>query len=146
MRCCEAAQPAVCSIVLSSRTILPTILQSTCCESNRRMSSESSSPDLATAQAKAKEILDQHTYENVQWHFHESTGSPFWLEKKKELKFDPLKEVKNFDDLKKFPIFEDDWLRGGRFVDGCPRIGWKTDLRLRDRWDNWCSEEPCRHR
>ena len=50
---------------------------------------------------------------SVQWHFHESTGSPFWLEKAKTYKFDPLKEVKCFDDLKKFPLFEDDWLRGG---------------------------------
>ena len=29
------------------------------------------------------------------------------------MKFDPLKEVKCFDDLKKFPLFEDEWLRGG---------------------------------
>lgn len=29
------------------------------------------------------------------------------------LKFDPLKEVRSFDDLKKFPPFEDEWLRGG---------------------------------
>ncbi len=44
---------------------------------------------------------------------HESTGSPFWLEQKSKLKFDPLKEVKCFEDLKKFPLFEDDLLRGG---------------------------------
>jgi len=49
----------------------------------------------------------------TQWHFHESTGCPFWLEKKAELNFDPLAEVKGFDDLKKFPLFEDDELRGG---------------------------------
>jgi hypothetical protein len=49
----------------------------------------------------------------VQWHFHESTGSPFWLAKKAELKFDPLKEVNCFEDLRKFPLFEDEWLRGG---------------------------------
>jgi len=61
----------------------------------------------------AKALLDQHTYETVQWHFHESTGAPFWLAKKAELKFDPLREVKGFDDLKKFPLFEDEWLRGG---------------------------------
>ena len=61
----------------------------------------------------AKEQLDQHTYEMVQRHFHESTGCPFWLEQKKGLKFDPLTEVKCFDDLQKFPLFEDDWLRGG---------------------------------
>jgi hypothetical protein len=61
----------------------------------------------------AIELLDAHTVETVQWHFHESTGSPFWLEKKAELKFDPLSEIKCFEDLKKFPLFEDDWLRGG---------------------------------
>ncbi len=74
---------------------------------------QSSSADTAAAEAAAKKVLDQHTYENVQWHFHDSTGSPFWLKKKSELKFDPLKEVNCFEDLKKFPIFEDDWLRGG---------------------------------
>ncbi len=61
----------------------------------------------------ARQQLDAHTHEIVQWHFHESTGCPFWLEKKSELKFDPLKEVQTFDDLKKFPLFEDEWLRGG---------------------------------
>ncbi len=62
---------------------------------------------------QARQQLDQHTVETVQWHFHDSTGSPFWLQKKSELSFDPLTEVRCFDDLKKFPLFEDDWLRGG---------------------------------
>ena len=31
----------------------------------------------------------------------------------RSFKFDPLKDVKGFDDLKKFGLFEDDWLRGG---------------------------------
>lgn len=69
--------------------------------------------DLASAQAAAAEKLDAHAYEIVQWHFHESTGCPFWLEQAKSLTFDPLKEVKTYADLKKFPPFEDDWLRGG---------------------------------
>ncbi len=63
--------------------------------------------------AQAKEQLDEHTRQNVRWHFSDETGCPFWLEKKRELKFDPLKEVNCFDDLKKFPNFEDEWLRGG---------------------------------
>ena len=63
--------------------------------------------------SEAKKKLDQHTYETVQWHFHESTGSPFWLGKKAELGFDPLTEIKTLDDLKKVPIFEDELLRGG---------------------------------
>jgi len=61
----------------------------------------------------AREELDEHTLKTIHWHFSDQTGCPFWLEKKGELKFDPLKEVNSFDDLKKFPLFEDDWLRGG---------------------------------
>ena len=49
----------------------------------------------------------------VQWHFGDDTGCDFWLEKKKTFNFDPLKDVNCFDDLKKFPLFEDEWLRGG---------------------------------
>ncbi len=60
-----------------------------------------------------RDRLDGQVYETVQWHFHPSTACPFWLEKAKELKFDPLNEVRTFDDLKKFPEFQDEWLRGG---------------------------------
>ncbi|MBX3420869.1 MAG: hypothetical protein KF752_04855 [Pirellulaceae bacterium] len=70
-----------------------------------------SAPQLDAATAKQQ--LDAHTIEMVRWHFHESSGSPFWLEKKSQLGFDPLTEVRCFEDLKKFPLFEDDWLRGG---------------------------------
>ena len=45
---------------------------------------------LAAREREARERLDAHTYEIVQWHFHESTGCPFWLEKKSSLNFDPL--------------------------------------------------------
>lgn len=69
--------------------------------------------DLETLRKTARDQLDAHTYETVQWHFHESTGCPFWLQKKSELQFDPLQEVRGFEDLKKFPEFEDEWLRGG---------------------------------
>ncbi len=77
--------------------------------------SDSSSSDVSgpEAAAAARAKLDDHVVETVQWHFHASTGSPFWLEKKSELNFDPLTEVRCFDDLKKFPLFEDEWLRGG---------------------------------
>ncbi|MHB8863682.1 MAG: phenylacetate--CoA ligase family protein [Pirellulaceae bacterium] len=73
----------------------------------------SAAADLATRQQQARQRLDEHTCEIVQWHFHESTGCPFWLEQKSSLKFDPLRDIRSFDDLKKFPLFEDDWLRGG---------------------------------
>ena len=71
------------------------------------------SAELQSKVQTARDTLDARTHEIVQWHFHESTGCPFWLEKKGELDFDPLTEIKGWGDLKKFPPFEDDWLRGG---------------------------------
>jgi phenylacetate-coenzyme A ligase PaaK-like adenylate-forming protein len=62
---------------------------------------------------QARERLDAHVREIVAWHFNQETGTPFWLERAKTLGFDPRKEVKSFDDLKKFDLFEDEWLRGG---------------------------------
>ena len=75
--------------------------------------SPSTPSDLESLARQARQQLDQHTYEIVQWHFHESTGCPFWLEKRSSLNFDPLTDVRSFDDLRKFSSFEDDWLRGG---------------------------------
>ncbi|MCA9149360.1 MAG: hypothetical protein KDA92_08685 [Planctomycetales bacterium] len=75
--------------------------------------SDTNSNDLSSTISAARDRLDAHAYDIVQWHFHESTGCPFWLEKKRELNFDPLKEVKGFEDIRKFPAFEDEWLRGG---------------------------------
>ena len=63
--------------------------------------------------AAARAALDAHTVEIMAWHFHESTGCPFWLEEAKSLNFNPLTDVKCYEDLKKFPPFEDEWLRGG---------------------------------
>jgi phenylacetate-coenzyme A ligase PaaK-like adenylate-forming protein len=77
------------------------------------MSSAAPSADIHSLVVAAHERLNAHVYETVQWHFHPSTGCPFWLEKAKELKFNPLTEVRTFDDLKKFPEFQDEWLRGG---------------------------------
>src|SRR3984957_15291709 len=62
---------------------------------------------------QARERLDAQVREGMESHFNPATGTPFWLEKAKELGFDPRKEVKCFADLKKFGHFEDDWLRGG---------------------------------
>src|SRR5947209_1192555 len=62
---------------------------------------------------QAREQLDAQVREVVRWHFSPETGTPFWLEKAKSFQFDPLKDVKGFDDLKLFGHFEDEWLRGG---------------------------------
>jgi phenylacetate-coenzyme A ligase PaaK-like adenylate-forming protein len=62
---------------------------------------------------QAREELDAHVREIVAWHFDPATGTPFWLDRAKTLGFDPRKDIKGFDDLKKFDLFEDEWLRGG---------------------------------
>jgi phenylacetate-coenzyme A ligase PaaK-like adenylate-forming protein len=62
---------------------------------------------------EARAHLDAHVREVVSWHFSPDTGTPFWLERARSFSFDPLKDVKGFDDLKLFGLFEDEWLRGG---------------------------------
>ncbi|HTK76329.1 MAG TPA: hypothetical protein VL371_13785 [Gemmataceae bacterium] len=76
-------------------------------------------PDTATpAQVHdAREKLDAQVREIVRWHFSPDTGTPFWLERAKSFKFNPLKDVQGFDDLKLFGFFEDDWLRGAPGLD-----------------------------
>ncbi len=68
---------------------------------------------LQTAVDAAKDALNAHTLEMVHWHFSPETGCPFWLQKAGELNFNPLTDIKSYDDLRKFPPFEDEWLRGG---------------------------------
>ncbi len=69
--------------------------------------------DLDARVAEARERLDAHVREIVEWHFNPETGCPFWLEKAATLDFDPRRDVKGYDDLKLFGHFEDEWLRGG---------------------------------
>lgn len=74
---------------------------------------ETLSGEVASLASQALDRLNEHTLKTVHWHFSDETGCPFWLEKKAELNFDPLTDIKSFEDLKKFPNFEDEWLRGG---------------------------------
>jgi phenylacetate-coenzyme A ligase PaaK-like adenylate-forming protein len=69
----------------------------------------------------AREKLDAHVREIVAWHFSPETGTPFWLERAKTLQINPLKDIKGFDDLKLFGLFEDEWLRGGPLQRWIPR-------------------------
>lgn len=62
---------------------------------------------------QAKEQLDAHTRDIIEWHFNPDSGTPFWIEKAKELKLDPRKQVQRYDDLRLFGEFNDEWLRGG---------------------------------
>jgi hypothetical protein len=57
--------------------------------------------------------LDQWTREVVQWHFDPETGCPFWLDFAARLDWDPRDAIQGFDDLARFGLFQDEWLRGG---------------------------------
>ena len=89
--------------------------------------------DIPRAVAEARKRLDQHTREIVKWHFDPKTGCPFWLEYAKKLGWDPRKEIRSYDDLDKFPFFEDEWLRGGPVrVEGVGRTSTQGDVRFAD--------------
>lgn len=72
-----------------------------------------STTSLEDRKSRAKTALDAHVRDTVQWHFDPDNGTPFWLEYAQKLDFDPRKDVQSFEDLRKFPLFEDEWLRGG---------------------------------
>jgi phenylacetate-coenzyme A ligase PaaK-like adenylate-forming protein len=80
---------------------------------------DNKSLEVLIKEAKAK--LDAQVRDVVNWHFSPDTGTPFWLEKAKEYKFNPLKDVNTFEDLKLFGTFEDEWLRGGPVQRWVPR-------------------------
>jgi len=79
---------------------------------------------------EAKDKLDAHVRETIEWHFSPATGSPFWVDAAQgknpllKLDFDPRQKVTCFDDLKKFGLFEDDWLRGGPVRRWLPKALW----------------------
>jgi phenylacetate-coenzyme A ligase PaaK-like adenylate-forming protein len=71
------------------------------------MSIPTVAPEAVT---KARAELNAHLLEIIQWHFSPETGCPFWLEWASK-NWDPRKEVRTFDDLLKFPHFQDEYLR-----------------------------------
>src|SRR5206468_7199561 len=79
---------------------------------------------------EARRQLDAHVREIIDWHFNPQTGSPFWVDAAAgknpllKLGFDPRKEIRSFDDLKKFGLFEDEWLRGGPVRRWQPKALW----------------------
>jgi hypothetical protein len=65
------------------------------------------------ALTRARTELDAWIRELMQWHFSQETGCPFWLEWAQKAGWDPRRDIQSFDDLAKFGLFEDEWLRGG---------------------------------
>ncbi len=77
--------------------------------------------DFTSQVQEAKDQLDAHLRDVVQWHFSPETGCDFWLEYAAKLGWDPRREIHSFEDLRKFPPFQDDWLRGGPVRRWVPR-------------------------
>ena len=77
------------------------------------MQTATAAVELSARVREAKQRLDEHVREIVHWHFSPETGCPFWLEFASKLGWDPRREMQCFEDLRKFPPFEDEWLRGG---------------------------------
>ena len=50
--------------------------------------------------------LDAHIAEIIKWHFSPDTGSPFWLDWAKQQSWNPLEEIRTYQDIcEKFPNF-----------------------------------------
>lgn len=64
--------------------------------------------------------IDELIQAAMQWHFSKETGSPFWLERARQLDFDPRTDVRTLADLRLFPNFVND-LRAVRVQDLVPR-------------------------
>ncbi len=61
--------------------------------------------------SQAAAALDEHVREIVRWHFSPETGTPFWLDWAAQAGWNPADEIQGAADLKRFPHFQDDWLR-----------------------------------
>jgi phenylacetate-coenzyme A ligase PaaK-like adenylate-forming protein len=80
-----------------------------------------SAAGVSSGVQEAKERLDAHVREIVAWHFDPETGCPFWIDVASKLGWDPRREIRRFEDLRRFPPFEDEWLRGGPVRRWLPR-------------------------
>ncbi len=57
------------------------------------------STQTTDAVSEAAAALDAHTVETVKWHFSPETGTPYWIDYAKQKGIDPIKEVKQFNDI-----------------------------------------------
>lgn len=61
----------------------------------------------ATDVAVAKLRLDAHVQEMMKWHFSDATGCPYWLDMRSKLGFNPIKDIRSFEDVaERFPTFD----------------------------------------
>lgn len=71
--------------------------------------------------------LDAWVREVMAWHFDPELGTPYWLERGRELDFDPRQEIQTFQDLDRFGPFPEDDLRQRSVWDFVPRAYVNSD-------------------
>lgn len=64
--------------------------------------------------------FQEHLTRMMKWHFSSDTGSPFWLEMRSSLDFDPINDIHSFTDLFLFPDVSL-MLRDVAIEDLCPK-------------------------
>ncbi|ATE56067.1 AMP-binding protein [Actinosynnema pretiosum] len=80
------------------------------------------------AEPDARVDPDELVRAAMRWHFSPETGTPFWLDRRDRLGFDPLTEVRTRDDLRLFPQTVED-LRHVPVDDLIPRgYGGKAEI------------------
>ena len=102
-------------ISAGSQRIKPPVIQDT------PTTMDNLNQSLAKKAEEARDQLDAHVREIIQWHFSPETGAPFWLEYAETLDFDPRDKIGSYDDLKLLGHFQDEWLRGGPVRRWVPR-------------------------
>jgi phenylacetate-coenzyme A ligase PaaK-like adenylate-forming protein len=56
---------------------------------------------------QAKSQLNDHLLEIIDWHFAPETGTPYWINWAQEQGWDPRKEIQSWDDISRFPHFDE---------------------------------------
>jgi hypothetical protein len=64
---------------------------------------------------------DEWVKRMMRWHFSSETGSVFWLSRRSQLSFDPIKDVTCADDLMQFGEFDADALRRTTIAELLPK-------------------------
>lgn len=65
--------------------------------------------DLYAAAATGPVSEEDAVRAAMDWHFSPATGAPYWIDKARELPFDPRKDIRNLDDLARFPEVSEEW-------------------------------------
>ena len=81
----------------------------------------------------------------MRWHFSEETASPFWLEKRQDLCFNPLEDIHTLKDMELFGRFKKDELRTVSCRKANPTwFFWKESQGFRNWRNHWQTLPYCR--